>query len=222
MSAFFAMAYPDRIELLTDGAVYEDDGTLVDIRRKVQVSDRLPMAVTGRGPMGIVHGVGVAMMLMANTADSVDDAIQRIDEMMQRRSDKGTPADFEMAVVGISEANGPVILYVSSIDMYGAGIQPWRLHTAGGELGGGPRVDVSGLDPSEGLRSCGVELLERMRRVPGMNPAKPDLPYLFGIGGHIDLTTVRADGCTVERLHIWPEDVIGEKIRPDGEIACAA
>lgn len=222
MSAFFAMAYPDRIELLTDGAVYEDDGTLVDIRRKVQVSDRLPVAVTGRGPMGIVRGVGLAMMLIANAADSVDEAIQRIDELMQRRAEKGTPADFEMAVVGISEANGPVILYVSSIDVYGQGIQPWKLHMAGVELGGGPRVDVSDLDPSESLRVCGAELFERMRRVAGPNPVKPDLAHIFGIGGHIDLTTVRADGCTVERLHTWPVDVVGQKIRPDGEIACAA
>ena len=49
MSAFYSLCYPDRVELLTDGAIYLEDGTLTDIREKVFRSETVPMAITGRG-----------------------------------------------------------------------------------------------------------------------------------------------------------------------------
>lgn len=52
-----------------------------------------------------------------------------------------------------------------------------------------------------------------MRRQKGPNPAKPDLPEIYGIGGHCDLTTVTADGVAIERLRSWPDE-IGQKIEP--------
>jgi hypothetical protein len=53
-----------------------------------------------------------------------------------------------------------------------------------------------------------------MRQVRGPNPAKPDAPHVYGIGGHVDWTAITPDGCVTERLHTWP-DVVGEKIEPE-------
>lgn len=213
MSAFYAVAYHDRVELLTDGAVYSDDGTLTDIRRKVWTSDHVPLAVTGRGATGVVEGFAAAIMILS-ARGSFDDTIAAVQGMLERRREKGVPADVEMVICGTSETVGPRILYFATCEAY-AGVEPWTILDAGPELGGGPSPDIDGLDGSNGLRGCGAELMERMRRIPGPNPTRPDLPPLYGVGGHIDWTVITADGCATERIHEWP-DVIGEKIESDG------
>lgn len=213
MSAFYAVAYEDHIELLTDGAVYADDGTLLDIRRKVWTSDRLPMAITGRGDSGLVEAMA-NVMLLVSCIGTFDEAVERIDGMLQRRAEKGAHADFEMVICGISEERGPVIYYFATVNVHGSeGLEPWRIHDAGCELGGGNPVDANDIDAGDGLLNIGVELFDRMRAVPGPNPAQPDLPHLYGIGGHIDWTVVAANGAETMRIHEWP-DVIGEPIDP--------
>ncbi|WP_242221210.1 hypothetical protein [Shinella zoogloeoides] len=212
MSAFYALAYSDRIELLTDGAIYSDDGTLVDIRMKVHLSEDVPLVITGRGSSAVVDLFAAGMIALSGCGN-VDHALQEIDAMLQRRADQGAPEEAEWLLASISETRGPMLLYAATADLYGYGLEPWRLHDVGKEWGGGPAVDCGDIDASCGLRDCGAELFERMRQVSAPNPAKPDLPPIHGIGGHVDLTTVLADGCTVERLHTWP-DTVGEKIDP--------
>lgn len=223
MSAFYAMAFPDRVELLTDGAVYNEDGTLVDIKCKVYVSGHLPLAITGRGVTEVIEIFADAFLLYSNACSTFDEAISGIQWMLDRRKDRGVPHDVEVVICGISETRGPCIFYFATADMYGAGIEPWRLLDAGGELGGGASADVgadiaaSGIAPEdarEGLRGVAVPLFDAMRRRKGPNPLKPGLPDVYGIGGHIDLTVVRPTGCTVERLHTW-SDVVGERIEPE-------
>jgi hypothetical protein len=211
MSAFYAAAYHDRVELLTDGAVYTDDGILTDIRRKVWTSPVTPLAVTGRGNTRIVEALASAIMCISGCG-SFDATIVATQNLLDRRRENGVPDDVEMLICGISETAGPKILYFATCDAYGE-IEPWTILDMDHELAGGPTPDVTGLDGSAGLRECGTELMDRMRHIPGPNPMKPDLPDQYGIGGHIDHTVVAADGCTTERIHEWL-DVIGEKIDP--------
>lgn len=220
MSAFYAVAYEDRVELLTDGAIYQPDGTLTDIRRKVWTSDRLPMAITGRGDSGLVE-VMANVMLTVSCIGTFDKAVERIDGMLQRRAEKGAHADFEMVICGISETRGPVIYYFATVNAHGIdGFEPWRLHRMPGEFGGGnPLTDdeIASLgDASTGLLDVAVPLFNTMRMKKGVNPVSPDLPPLYGIGGHIDWTIVAANGAETMRIHEWP-DVIGEKIDPARE-----
>lgn len=223
MSAFYAVNYGDRIELLTDGAVYEADGTLTAIKRKVYASDRLPIAITGRGAANAIELVAFAFLLGVGneTVDQTLDAIgDKLVKLAAKAAMQETPPAFEIIIAAISESRGPVLLYCATGDFYGAGYVPFSLIEAGNEIGGGPNVDPTGIVTTNGLRDCGVEIFERMRRVPGPNPIKADLPAIHGIGGHVDHTVVRADGVTVERLHTWP-DVVGRKIEPE-PLACAA
>lgn len=225
MSAFYAVVRDDKIEMLTDGAVYEDDGTLTAIKRKVWYSDKIPMAITGRGASKAVELMAFAFLL-TDVVGSVDNTIDGITKALEKLAEKAAatdvqPAVIEMLVAAISETRGPMLLYASNANAYGFDwLEPYKLYDVGAEWGGGAIPDVSGLDGSDGLRNCGAELFSRMRRIPGPNPAKPDLPEVYGIGGHVDLTTITANGVTVERLVEWP-DVIGRKIEPE-LVACAA
>lgn len=214
MSAFYAVAYRDRVELLTDGAVYAEDGTLTDIKRKVWTSPVTSIAVAGRGNTRVVEALASAIICVAGCG-SFDATIKAAQDLLDG-CQKGFPDDAEMIICGISESAGPSIFYFATCDAYG-GVEPWTIFDAGRELGGGPMPELDGLDASDGLAGCAVPLLESMRRQKGANPTRPDLPPLHGIGGHIDYTVVSANGCAVERIHEWP-DVIGWKIDPMKEV----
>lgn len=224
MSAFLAVNYGDRIELLTDGAIYEPDGTLTAVQRKVWTSNRLPIAITGRGASKSIELVAFAFLLGVGN-ETVDETLEgigdRLLKMAARAAVQETTPAFEIVIAAISETRGPLLLYCGTGDIYGAGYVPFSLVDAGKTIGGGPNIDAAGIDASKGLRDCGVDIFERMRRIPGPNPAQPDLPAIYGIGGHVDHTVVAAAGVTVDRLHEWP-DVIGQKIEPFAEAVRAA
>jgi hypothetical protein len=220
MSAFYAVKFPNHIELLTDGAFYVPDGTLTDIRRKVWTSQRHPVAITGRGSEA-VEAFATVMNYHAGLVDSVDAAIPEWQAMFDRQRDRREYQPFELIACAVSETAGPMILYAASTDAYGLGYEPWTLVDVDSEIGGGPVVDTDGLDASDGLRGLGAELFERMRQVRGPNPANPDAPHVYGIGGHVDWTAVTADGAVTERLHTWPEDRVGLKISPASAMAFA-
>lgn len=216
MSAFYSLCYPDRVELLTDGAFYLEDGTLTKIMRKVWCSDNIPLAVTGRGS-GAVEAFAIAIKLLSQCG-SFDETLARTSEMLERRKPKGVPDDCEIVIAGISETSGPSIWYFATADAYGIeGFEPWTLYYVGMEWGGGSQLtaeEIAGMDVRGGLAECGVAIFEAMRRKPGPNPLRPDLPEIYGIGGHVDLTVIDGAGATTRRLHTWLEDEVGRKIDP--------
>jgi hypothetical protein len=217
MSGFYTFAYQDRVELLVDGAVYTEDGVLIDIRQKVQVASKTPIAVTGRGSADAVSMMAWAITAKADLCGSFDKTIEWLREKYGERSGTSVGAHHELVIVGISEEYGPSVWYVTTTS-YVEGCEPWTVYNAGGELMGGGPVDISvvGLgneDFAVGLRENGGILMELMRRKAAPNPVKPYLPHLYGIGGHVDHVVVSATGNTVERIVEWP-DVIGQKIDP--------
>lgn len=222
MSAFYAVAWPDRAELITDGAIYADDGTLLDIRSKVWASPTMPLAVTGRGNIGAVDAM-TAMIRVISARRSVDLVLDSVATMLDRHQGKELEP-FEIVVAAVSEQHGPAIYYFANVDAYGS-FEPWTLYGPLPELGGGSPLsdhdqallaDLYGEDGT--LRNAAVPLMEAMRRQAGPNPVKPLLPDLYGIGGLVDFTTVSVAGAETVRLHEWP-DVIGEKIDPFREVA---
>src|SRR5690606_35019174 len=114
-------------------------------------------------------------------------------------------------LAAFSETTGPGIYYFANVDVYGL-FEPWQLHGPYPEFGGGPSISEAEREAlrieygSDGtMARAAVPLFEAMRRKLGPNPAKLDLPEIYGIGGHVDFTTVDQDGCAVERLHEWPD-----------------
>lgn len=216
MSAFYALCHDDHVELLTDGAQYREDGTLTNILRKVWTSPRLPLAVTGRGGGAVVAYAKAIVALSA--LGTFDDVIESTQRLVTRsfRFDIADPA--EVVIAGISETRGPCILYFATTNAHGLeGFEPFVIHDAGKEFGGGTTLEPAEAEAIRGsggtLREIGVPLFEAMRRKKGPNPTRPDLPEIYGIGGHVDLTVVAPSGCTVDRLHTW-NDEVGNPIDP--------
>ncbi|WP_105370603.1 hypothetical protein [Neorhizobium huautlense] len=228
MSAYMSICYEDRIELLTDGAVYTPDGVLVETAEKVRRSSRWPLAITGRGSSAIVDILASYIETLGEMSATVNEVISRLQIWLDGRKLKGSPEPFEILIAAFVDDAGPVNLYFSSERMID-GVEPWVIHTMGTEFGGGPAFSLDELRAagisieslSAGLEEAGADLMEMMRHRKGGNPAAPHLSEVYGIGGHVDLTVIRLDGVTTKRLRTWP-DVIGEKIDPFREEAAAA
>jgi hypothetical protein len=218
MSAYFSVCYEDRIELLTDGAFYNDQGILLDVREKVYRSSLWPLALTGRGAAPIAE-LGVYLDMTGSLVSSVDGLIEKLQTFLDNRRLKGSPAPFEILIAAFV-SSGPTNLYFSTEPLMD-GVEPWIIHDVGPEIGGGPNLTLD--DAAEcgisieslnaGLEEYGADLMEIMRRQKSGNPTKPFLPDVYGIGGHVDLTVIRPTGSSTKRIHTWP-DVIGEPINP--------
>ncbi|WCK22958.1 hypothetical protein [Agrobacterium pusense] len=228
MSMFYSLCMNDRIELLTDGAWYLDDGTLVDIGTKVRRSTSKPLCATGRGSTDVVKKFTLLVTTIADFSPSVDHAIteiaSRLGQVWERR-DEAVQNHAEILISCISESLGPTNLYWCSGNFY-SHLEPWVLHNVGHEIGGGGIVSdealaLAGITPErmakEGFAQLCAEVFELARREKGSNPMKPENPPLYGIGGFIEHTVVTAAGVTTTKIKEWPDE-IGKPIDPFASI----
>ncbi|WP_315924827.1 hypothetical protein [Mesorhizobium sp. SP-1A] len=218
MSAFMAKVYDDRIEMLSDGAQYDENtGALKSIERKVWHAERLPLAVTGRGASGNVEFVAKQFTRRADEASSVDEALEEIEFLANFYAAINAPCPaFELLVAAISETDGPQLLHLVSEDVYGTGRERYSIAACEDLVvaGASSEADFDGFNLQDGLREAALPIFNNMRRHKHVPLGAPACPAIHAVGGHIDLTIVRRDGCTVERIHVWPEDKVGEKIVP--------
>lgn len=229
MSAFLAVKYEDRVEFLSDGAVYHDDGTVEYTRQKVWTSKRLPMAFVSVGGDLAMTGLGMALELMT-LFKTFDEALLRFGEILEKLgSDERELAAVGGVIAGISETLGPVMYGFHTYRGEGEnatfnGLEPFRLYDVGSEFFGGPvpvprAFKESGLPcywACDGLAEFGADYFELLRRTKMEHVTHPDKPMLYAVGGHVDHTVVSADGCTVTRIKEWPQDVPGQEIEPFG------
>lgn len=227
MSMFYSLCMHDRIELLTDGAYYLDDGTLIDIATKVRPSISKPFCATGRGATEVTKNFTLMATLIADRAQTVDEAINDLASAVARLGEKKEDVQnhAEILISCISESLGPTNLYWCSGDFYGH-LEPWVLHNVGHEIGGGGIVSdealsFAGITPErmaiEGFAPLCAEVFELARREKGSNPMKPGNPPLYGIGGFIEHTVVTASGVTTTKIKEWPDE-IGKPIDPFASI----
>lgn len=138
MSAFIALKYADRVELMADGAVYSDDGTLLDIRRKIEIGCNCAVATRGNADGGRTFGQLVCAL---TDVFGFDAGIERIQNHLLGRAGEEPAFGFEFVVCGISEARGPVILY-GTTNQYDEAVPAWQIFDAGDELAGGGRLST--------------------------------------------------------------------------------
>ncbi|NRF09401.1 hypothetical protein [Agrobacterium pusense] len=228
MSAFFSMVHHGVVQVLTDGAVYKPDGTLISIEQKIYYSDRLPVAITGRGNSEKLRSAAMGL-LRFDMFGSVDKLLAYVADFAKQAENRNRTAPlsssdaFELLICAFSETAGPVTFYFTTHSY--SGVEAMRLHMvqdmvfgAGGDITDG---DLSSIGVTaqqyeeEGLnflRKRGVEIFELMRNRKGKNPVRPE-QEIYGIGGHCQLTTISESGVVVETLKVWP-DKVGEKIDP--------
>ncbi|MDG4896626.1 hypothetical protein P9272_23955, partial [Mesorhizobium sp. WSM4976] len=94
----------ESIVILSDGSVYNRDGVLLDIRRKVIPSDRLPLAVAFRGNLDF--GETVAHRIIGDAEAVGFDQMLRDIAVVLLNFPKSP--DLEVLIAGISETAGPM------------------------------------------------------------------------------------------------------------------
>lgn len=224
MSAVYAVKYSDRIEVLTDGARYLDDGRITEITSKIWQIGTLPMVFTGRGNTCVIEAVKACLNIIS-FGSTFDASIECFREMLEARQNQDintTPIDGTIA--GLSEMLGPVIYYFHTYREEGdyfQGLAPFVLHEIESEFAGGPAPSPRSMRDSglpmfwalDDAAEYGVKFFEAMRRTPGRHLGHQDKPELYMVGGKVDHTIVTANGVTTACLHEWP-DKVGQPIMP--------
>jgi hypothetical protein len=207
MSAYLGFAYPDRIELLTDGASTDNEGRLSGTHTKVWPAHGVPFAVTGAGNLETVENIALYLRGWA-VVSGVDGALDAL-QAMPHPDD-----DLSIVVAAVSEANGPG-LWTYSTRGARAVTRADGFVAMGSGLGadGLASLGLTSADFRHGIAEGGLKIMEAWRSKPCVSPTRPDLPAGHYIGGHVDHTVVAASGVETRQVHRWP-DVVGERIRP--------
>lgn len=233
MTLVYSVAHDDCAQILSDGAHYLPDGTLVDISSKIFASPWIPLAAVSAGSTAAGNAVCEAIVEIS-AIGSFDLAITMAAEIVPRMNGMVPEGhDFMLIIAGISETRGPcqfMALTKSAFDM-----PAYTLLDAGKEVGSGAHIDAAalksiGITPeiaqasgSDFLRSHGGVFADWARHQKGKNWLIPDdWEPIYGIGGFLELTTITPDGCETERLMTWHEDQVGHKIQPLRQVAEAA
>ncbi|MGO7898923.1 hypothetical protein ACC719_15790 [Rhizobium ruizarguesonis] len=219
MTGYILKPFFDRVEILSDGANYLPDGTVVDIREKVKTSPAVPLAIVGSGSVPVIDVLSDMIFVAAKVTASVDDTLAILAGSLTAIRAKGFAGDSpaRMAIGAISETRGPLTLFFSTFEDEAAA--PFELHDRPFGFGQGEypppeEMVAAGWSHSAPLVEYGPFLFEYMRARKRQNPAYPDAELIYSIGGHLDLTIVRSDGYEHRRLLTWP-DVVGERIDPN-------
>lgn len=234
MTLAYSVLHADCVQILSDAAHYLPDGTVVDIRSKVRTSRFVPLAVTSVGSSNLGDAVCGSIIELSEVGN-FDLTILMAEELVSRLAGNTPPGhDLMVIISGISENRGPCHFIASTISP-NADIPAFALvHPGTRDWGNGVSdIDVElaavGATPAvaqalgpDFLRQYGATLAGMMRRKKMTNWMVPGNVPLHGIGGFLELTTISASGCTVETIHAWPEDRIGQKIRPAQQLAEAA
>jgi hypothetical protein len=226
MSCVFSLQTQRSVILLTDGAVYNQDGVLRAVKRKVDFSERVPVAVATRGsvPMGDIARECIIELVELLGFDEAMDVLARRAMPDYALFPNGSNA-FEVLIAGVSEAHGPRHLFFQNVENFGLpalellhpGADFW-----GGSAAGEESVHDLGIRrprPGEGIENfmaaVGADIMEpsRKRVWTGPNPWNLTEGARHIVGGHCDMTVVSASGVTVQRLRTW-DDKIGGKVDP--------
>lgn len=218
MSAIAAFAESDRIHLLADGAFYDTDGVLTDIRMKIWQIPGTQAVFSSRGSE--IAFPAFALAAAGGEHSDFDGLVSDLDAVWSRFDDLMAGEPGEMVLAGWSkERRCPVVLFRHTI-VDGPGpvdCAPGVTYILPGRSGFGIDFNDLGDAWNEG---CAVAAFERARAL------RYDVTYGLGtepvmrhaIGGHIVHAEVSASGIRVETIRHWSEDVVGAHIQPSASI----
>lgn len=216
MTAIVAQRLADRIEIISDGALYDQASIVRGFECKI---DRLSVngIFTGRGLNRALNLISERVAKVADSASTYDvflhgmrSGVETMREQAAalREDESKDISPFQVILAGISESDGPVIHTFGNTSEGGLGA--FQLHNVpyGSAYGHSiPEEMHNHIVSSGGLRKIAVSMFDNIRNDPDGNAAS------MVVGGHIDFTTITADGVTIERIHEW-NDEIGRRILP--------
>lgn len=226
MTAYFAVPYSDRIELMADGACCDPQGTLLEAVDKIWPVPGKPVALTARGSLGQIRPFCRDAIATFENTDTVDEALERLARTMPIHPAILYPYGFEVVIAAISEKLGPTLWYYSNNRADGPlgpeTIPPmklvrWQSIAAGGSGLNAEEVAELGIarhSTAEGARTLGMHLMEAWRKKSVVPMNEPNGIAQHGIGCHVDHATITASGVKIERIHTWPDE-IGKPITPE-------
>src|SRR5690606_37863767 len=103
MSAYMGAVYTDRVELVTDGATYMPDGTMVQFTEKVIRSDHVPAAITARGRLRDTTPLQLRLLGWFQDLGTFDGAMAAFQAHLDDLRERGC-GPCEVAVAGLSES----------------------------------------------------------------------------------------------------------------------
>ena len=226
MSAFMSVRFPNSIQLLADGAVYDDNGEVLSFVDKISVSRTVPVAITARGRTDLALPLA---MLLCELADSegIDDLLKALHNVetnlnMRRHFTEPDNGQFDLAIALWHPVTGPAHYRVHNCASM-PDFTPFVLHELGDFIACGTAFNPDQLfragilpvtsDPTEWARTNGGDIMDMMRQSKGEPlPGALEEPQYI-IGGHVDLATITASGVTLQRIRRY-KDKIGKKIDP--------
>lgn len=217
MTGFIIKPRRDRVEIATDGAVYDANGVLLDTAYKVRVADNLPLAIVGSGTVAHIAVMADAILAAAAATGSVDATIEILAVSLQASAaDAAFDSPVRIVIAAISESRGPTCWL---FDTYDADGPAFELREAPFGIGQGalpPAEELlaRGIETADSLEKHAAWFFEYMRGRRRVSPVSPEKGPIYNIGGHVDFTVLRADGVETRRLRTWDEDVVGHKIEP--------
>lgn len=206
MTAIVAQRLPDRIEIISDGAVYDERLIVRGFECKIDRLPRFNAVMTGRGPTRVLDAFRDKLGELMERASTYDLALYAIGNNLPMLMPLVKLSPFHIVLAGISEEDGPVLHTFGNTSE--GGFEPFELQNVayGTMYGHSIPTDVHAtiLDRG-GLRAVAVDFFNRVRNDPDRSAAA------MVVGGHIDFTVVSEAGVTIERIHRW-DDVIGRRI----------
>ena len=220
MSGVLSALAPNSVIVLTDGAVYRRDGSLLAIKRKVAVSERVPLAVAFRGNFAFGELTSRQIIQAAETV-GFDRMLAALEADLPNMP---ASPDLEMLIAGISETAGPMHrVFRNKVDGGFEAlklIDPGLMHFGFGGDGRAIKFADFGVPAPRGtaleawFSRYGASVFEFFRHIPvAIEPENPNTDRQHLIGGILDMTVVTSGGVSISRLHQWP-DQVGEKIDP--------
>ena len=225
MSAILSYEFGNAVIVLTDGAVYNTAGVILDVRRKIHTSQKIPVAVATRG--GQLWGDMVSKYIISLVEEhGFDLGLDLLSSCLREFGVGEREADvIEVLIAGVSEAAGPCHRVFSTIDM--SDKPAFELQYPGRSFWGMPSdggaYDFSDMGvrnlfpwemPEEFFIDQGPKIFDFFRRQrcqPAVWSEWKEPRHL--IGGQLDLTLVMAEGLRTSTIHKW-DDRIGRMIKP--------
>jgi hypothetical protein len=230
MSAYVSISTPEAAILLTDGAA-TCNGLFVGDFNKVFAAKSAPVAVTFCGDQELGE------MVAADICAAADDvgpghAIGVLPDFAR-----------QMKTMHIEAGNPDIavdVLVTAFVPGVGGVHRAFKTRSSTTRPAGSAPVDVPAFTVIEPPRMTSTHRITAddldAATIPLIEPGEPELLYWYrngadimemlrrqkidwkgglgyGIGGHVDLTTISAAGVRTERLRTWP-DKIGERISP--------
>lgn len=225
MSIILSREAGSAVIIHTDGAVYDRNQTLTQVRRKILTSNKVPVAVATRGDKTM--GSMVRKFVIGMVEDfGFDRALLAIEHVMPEFAllpDGGN--EFEALVAGVSETRGPRHMLFQNTRNFG--LQPLALIHPGpffiGASAGGRWASIRDSvmreqRPDETAADYYVEGGLRTMQLFRECPVPPQFgervqSEAYFVGGQCDVTMVTPDEVWTQTLHRW-DDRIGERIDP--------